>query len=181
MTKAVFLDRDGVINRSFVVEGRPIAPRVFADFRLLPGAERNIAALKRNGFMIAVVTNQPDVAKGLIDSAELARMNQRLLDELDVDLVKVCPHAQDEGCGCRKPAPGMLREAARELRVSLAGSYMVGDRWSDIVAGAAAGCYTIKIERGYSNEEPSQPDAVVGSMAAAVRHIISTEKSHARH
>ena len=74
-----------------------------------------------------------------------------------------------------------LREAAKELRVSLAQSYMVGDRWSDIVAGAAAGCYTIKIERGYSNVKPSQPDAVLRSLAAAVRHIISTEKSHARH
>lgn len=181
MTKAVFLDRDGVINRSFVVDGRPIAPRVFSDFRLLPGAGRSIAALKRNGFMIAVVTNQPDVAKGLIDAPELSRMNQRLLDELGVDLVKVCPHAQDAGCGCRKPAPGMLRQAARELRVALAGSYMVGDRWSDVAAGSAAGCYTIKIERGYSNERPSQPDAVVRSLAGAVRHILSMEKAHARH
>jgi D-glycero-D-manno-heptose 1,7-bisphosphate phosphatase len=175
--KAVFLDRDGVINRSLVFEGRPVAPRTLAEFRLLPRAAREISTLKRHGFRIAVVTNQPDVAKQLILPSALETMNRRLLYELAVDVVKVCPHAQDEGCACRKPAAGMLREAAAELGVTLGRSYMVGDRWSDVEAGRAAGCYTIKIERGWANERPSQPDAVVGSLAAAVQHIVKREKS----
>jgi D-glycero-D-manno-heptose 1,7-bisphosphate phosphatase len=103
-------------------------------------------------------------------------MNRRLLDELEVDVVKVCPHAQDEGCGCRKPAPGMLFEAGDELGIALGRSYMVGDRWSDVEAGKAAGCYTIKIERRWVNERPSRPHAIVGSLSAAVEHILAREK-----
>jgi D-glycero-D-manno-heptose 1,7-bisphosphate phosphatase len=133
--------------------------------------------LKRHGFRIAVVTNQPDVAKGLISLSDLETMNGRLVAELAVDVVKVCAHAQSEGCACRKPAPKMLVDAAAELGVALGRSYMVGDRWSDVEAGRAAGCYTIKIERGWANERPSQPDAVVSSLAAAVQHIVKREKS----
>src|SRR5438477_9468911 len=136
-----------------VVNGRPIAPRRLKEFRLLPGASRNITTLRGRGFKIAVVTNQPDVAKGLIDRDELERMNARLVP-LGADVIKVCAHAQDEGCACRKPKPGMLRAAAKELGVALERSYMIGDRWSDVEAGRAAGCYTVKIERGWVNERP---------------------------
>lgn len=177
MGKAVFLDRDGVINRSLEVQGRPVAPKTLSEFRLLRHAGRNISALKRQGFRIAVVTNQPDVAKKLIALSDLEMMNRRLLEELEVDLVKVCPHAQDEGCECRKPSPKMLLDAAGELGVSMTKSYMVGDRWSDVEAGRAAGCYTIKIERRWANEKPARPDAVVTSLAAAVKHIMNREKA----
>jgi D-glycero-D-manno-heptose 1,7-bisphosphate phosphatase len=177
--RAVFLDRDGVINRSGIVNGRPIAPRRLKEFKLLPGAGRSITTLRRRGFKIAVVTNQPDVAKGLIKREELERMNARLVP-LGADVVKVCLHAQDAGCRCRKPKPGMLRAAAKELGVSLSRSYMVGDRWSDVEAGRAAGCYTVKIERGYANEQPARPDAVVKSLGAAVRHILQRERRRAK-
>ena len=179
MRRAVFLDRDGVINRSLAAKGRPLAPKRLKDFRLLPGAGRNITTLRRRGFKIAVVTNQPDVAKGLIELRELERMNARLLP-LGADLVKVCPHAQDAGCRCRKPKPGMLRAAARELGVSLSRSYMVGDRWSDVEAGRTAGCYTVKIERGWANEQPSRPDAIVKSLGEAVKHILKREGRRAK-
>jgi D-glycero-D-manno-heptose 1,7-bisphosphate phosphatase len=162
-----------------VVKGKPLAPRRLAEFRLLPGARRNITTLRRRGFKIAVVTNQPDVARGLIARDELERMNARLAP-LGADVVKVCAHTQDEGCACRKPKPGMLRAAARELGVALSRSYMVGDRWSDVEAGRAAGCYTVKIERGYVNERPAQPDAVVRSLGAAVRHILQRERRRAK-
>jgi len=175
--KAVFLDRDGVINRSLEVEGRPVAPRTLSEFRLLRHAGRNITALKRLGFRIAVVTNQPDVAKQLIARSDVETMNRRLIEKLRVDVVKRCAHAQDEGCACRKPAPGMLLEAGAELGISIGKSYMVGDRWSDVEAGRAAGCYTIKIERNWANEKPTRPDATVTSLAAAVEHIINREKA----
>src|SRR5690349_20874574 len=145
-----------------------MAPRRLKDFRLLPGARRNITSLRRRGFGVVVVTNQPDIAKGLIDPGALEQMNARLVP-LGTDLIKVCPHAQGAGCRCRKPRPGMLRAAARQLGVALKRSYMVGDRWSDVEAGRAAGCYTVKIERGYANERPARPDAVVKSLGAAVR------------
>ena len=177
--KAVFLDRDGVINRAIVVEGRPYAPRRLAQFRLMPGARANVIRLRRAGFRVVVVTNQPDVAKKLIDPLDLERMNKRLIEELQVDAVRVCAHAQGEGCGCRKPRPGMLIEAAIEFGIDLHRSYMVGDRWSDVEAGHAAGCYTLKIERGYVNDRPVHPDAVVPTFSHAVKHIIRRERDYA--
>ncbi len=112
--KAVFLDRDGVINRAIVVGGRPYAPRKFGEFRLMPGARASVIRLREAGLGVVVVTNQPDVAKKLIEPEALERMNRRLIAELAGDAVKVCAHAQDAGCACRKPRPGMLLEAADE-------------------------------------------------------------------
>ena len=178
LNRAVFLDRDGVVNRSLRVDGRPIAPRRYAEFRLAPGAVRLIPLLKREGFTIIVITNQPDVAKGLISMPELDRMNNRVL-AIGVDAVKICMHSQDAACHCRKPAPGMILEAASEFCIDTRTSYLVGDRWSDIEAGHSAGCYTIKIERHWANERPSCPDAVVKSLSSAVRHILSMERSNA--
>jgi D-glycero-D-manno-heptose 1,7-bisphosphate phosphatase len=179
LRRAVFLDRDGVLNRAIVRGGRPLAPRALSDFRLLPRAARNVAALRNFGFRVIVVTNQPDVARKLIAPVELARMNDRIIRTLAVDGLKVCAHGQDEGCGCRKPNPGMLLEAASEHDIELRTSYMVGDRWSDIEAGKRAGCYTIKIERGYVNDKAVRADAVVHSLSAAVKHISNREKRHA--
>ena len=177
--RAVFLDRDGVINRAIVVDGRPYAPRSFGEFRLMPGARACVGRLRAAGLKVVVVTNQPDVARKLIDPAELEKMNQRLISELAVDAVKVCAHRQDEGCNCRKPRPGMLVAAAAELGIALGRSYMVGDRWSDVEAGHAAGCYTLKIERGYVNDRPVDADAVVRTFAQAVNHIIRRERDNA--
>ncbi|MBI2317039.1 MAG: HAD family hydrolase [Betaproteobacteria bacterium] len=177
--KAVFLDRDGVINRAIVVDGRPYAPRKFSEFRLMPGARAGLARLRKAGLGVVVVTNQPDVARKLIDPEDLDRMNRRLITELAVDAVKVCAHRQDEGCNCRKPRPGMLLDAAAELGIDLQRSYMVGDRWSDVEAGHAAGCYTLKIERGYANDRPARADAVVRTFAQAVNHIIHRERNYA--
>ena len=177
--KAVFLDRDGVINRAIVIDGRPYAPRRLAEFRLMPRVLDHIARLRDLGFLVVVVTNQPDVAKKLIELPQLEAMNCRLRTELKVDAIKVCPHAQDEGCDCRKPKPGLLVAAAAELRIDLARSYMVGDRWNDVEAGNAAGCYTLKIERGYINDRPVHADAVVQTLSQAVRHIIHREANHA--
>ena len=103
--KAVFLDRDGVINRAIVVDGRPYAPRNFGEFRLMPGARAGVARLRKAGFGVVVVTNQPDVAKKLIDPAELERMNQRLMAEFAVDAVKVCAHGQEHAAWLRHWCP----------------------------------------------------------------------------
>lgn len=172
---AVFLDRDGVLNRALVRDGKAYAPRSMRDFRLLPGTAKAVAALRGAGFRTVVVTNQPDIGNGLVDRATVEAMNDRLRSRTGVDDIMVCPHRQDMGCACRKPAPGMLLSAARH-GIDLGRSYMVGDRWSDVAAGRAAGCFTIFIDRGYREGCPETPDAVAASLPAAVGLILSRSR-----
>lgn len=169
---AVFLDRDGVINRSEIRDGKAYAPRRLADFRLLPGVVGAVNALKSAGFLIVVVTNQPDIGNGLVDPAVVEAMHARLRARLPVDAIEMCAHRQDEGCSCRKPKPGLLRRAARRLAIDLPRSFMVGDRWSDVVAGRMAGCYTVFVNRAYRESAPTAPDAIVSSLPAAARRIL---------
>lgn len=168
---AVFLDRDGVLSRSEVRDGKPYAPTRLEDFGLLPDAGPALTALKKAGFLLVVVTNQPDVGNGLVDRAEVDRMNDALADTLPVDAIKTCFHAQSAGCTCRKPEPGMLLEAAEELSIDLSGSFMVGDRWNDIEAGRAAGCRTVFIDRHYGERKPANQDFTTDSLDGAARYI----------
>jgi len=181
LPRAVFLDRDGVISRSEVRGGKPYAPRRLDDFRLLPGVPKAVAALKRAGFLVVVVTNQPDIGNGLVQASVVEAMHARLRSRVSVDDIRVCPHRQDAGCSCRKPKPGMLRAAARRWNIDFKNSYMVGDRAGDIVAGNAAGCYTLLINRRYSEPLPSAPDRTVRSLPAAVRFILSREHKESLH
>ena len=171
--RAVFLDRDGVINRSEVREGKPFAPRGLAEFRLLPGAAESIRALKRAGLLVIVVTNQPDIGNGLVEPSVVDAMHTRLRNKLCVDDVRMCPHRQDAGCACRKPKPGMLLDAARQWQIALAHSFMVGDRWGDILAGQSVGCYTIFIDRGYREPRLATADGRAKSLNSAARLILS--------
>ncbi len=170
--RAVFLDRDGVLNRSFVRDGKPYAPRCLADFRLLPRVGHAVQRLKDVGFMVVVVTNQPDIGNGFVDPAAVAAMNDLLMARVAVDEVLVCPHKQTEGCDCRKPRPGMLLEAAKRHGLNLSASFMVGDRGGDIVAGLRAGCYTLLVQRGYAELLLERPHVVVPSLPAAVTVIL---------
>jgi D-glycero-D-manno-heptose 1,7-bisphosphate phosphatase len=152
---------------------RPYAPRRLTDFRLLPGVKGAVTALKDVGFLVIVVTNQPDLASGLVAREVVDAMHARLRVALPVDAIEVCPHAEHEGCDCRKPAPGLLVRAAERLSVDLRRSWMVGDRWKDIVAGRQAGCCTVFVDRGYRERRGDDADLVVGSLPAAVPHIIA--------
>ena len=173
LRRAVFLDRDGVINRCEVRNGKPYAPRRLEDFRLLPGVKNAVRALKRAKFLVIVVTNQPDIGNGLISKITVEAMHQWLERHLHVNDIKFCPHRQDENCGCRKPKPGMLLEAAKQWNIDLGNSYMVGDRCSDVIAGQSAGCYTIFINRGYREGKCPKPDRMINSLPAAVRLILT--------
>lgn len=173
LRSAVFLDRDGVINRSAVRNGKPYAPRRLEDFRLLPGAARAIRNLKQAGLLVIVVTNQPDVGNGLVDASVVESMHDKLRQVSPVDDILVCPHRQDAGCRCRKPKPGLLVEAAKKWKIDLENSFMVGDRWGDIVAGQSAGCYTIFINRHYKEPQQTEPDDRAASLPAAARLIVS--------
>lgn len=178
--RAVFLDRDGVLNRSAVRNGKPYAPRLLSEFHLLPGAARAVADLKRAGFLVVVVTNQPDVGHGLISRETLEAMHQRLRKRTKVDDILVCPHRQDAGCACRKPKPGLISKAIRRWKIERNGSYMVGDRWNDIVAGKRAGLYTVHVNRGYAEDLIVLPDEVAGSLRQAVKHILSHDSRRPR-
>lgn len=172
MRAAVFLDRDGVLNGCLVRNGKPYAPRTAAQFRLLPGVRSGVHALREAGYLIVVVTNQPDIGNGLVDPAVVEAMHDRLRAALAPDSIEVCPHSQDAGCDCRKPKPGLLARAAARLGIDPARSFMVGDRWSDVAAGAAFGCCTVLVQRGYAEALRVPPDIVVGSMPAAARAIL---------
>ncbi len=175
LNRAVFLDRDGVLNRAKVRNGKPYAPRSLRDFRLLPNAGAAVGRLKDAGFLVIVVTNQPDIGNGLVDPAEVEAMNARLTDRVPVDGLMMCPHRQDEGCACRKPRPGMILEAARKWSIDLGASYLIGDRESDIVAGRTAGCSTILVDRRHGEGCRIAPDARAPSLAAAVNGILLSE------
>lgn len=171
--RAVFLDRDGVISRSEVRGGKPYAPRTLEKFRLLPRVAESVRSLKRAGFLVIVVTNQPDIGNGLVSAAVVEAMHAKLRSRVAVDDIRVCPHRQDAGCDCRKPRPGLLLAAAKDWNIDLKRSCMVGDRDSDIVAGKAAGCYTLLINRHYLESRHAAPDRVARSLAAGVRTIIA--------
>ncbi len=171
--RAIFLDRDGVLNRSLLRDGKAYAPRQLSEFRLLPGAARAVAQLKKAGYLTVVVTNQPDVGHGLMSRRTLAAMHAQLKRAVPVDAIMACPHRQDAGCRCRKPKPGLINRAIRRFRIDPARSFMIGDRWSDVVAGRAAGLYTIFISRGYAEPLKERPDLTVRSLPQATRHILN--------
>jgi len=173
--RAVFLDRDGVINRTFVRDGKPFPPTTLQELEVLPGVAEALHALKQHGYKLLVVTNQPDVARGKQSRQMVDAMHQALSARLPLDDILVCYHTDKDKCDCRKPMPGMLLEAAKKHNIDLAASFMVGDRWRDIEAGYNAGCKTILIDYGYSERSPAHaPDLRVGSLREAADWIIGS-------
>jgi len=175
--RAVFLDRDGVINRSVVRDGRPYPPANLVDFEILPGVAEALFQLKDAGFMLVVATNQPDVGRGTQRRDIVEAMHARLLKELPIDDIKVCWELDSPQCTSYKPKPGMLLAAAEEHKINLASSYMVGDRWRDVGAGKAAGCFTIFIDRGYAETLRQTPDATCADLGEAATIILRHAKS----
>jgi D-glycero-D-manno-heptose 1,7-bisphosphate phosphatase len=166
-SRAVFLDRDGVLNETFVRDGVAYPPATPAETRILSGVSQAIAALKKLGFLLIVVTNQPDVARGTQTAAGVEAINQVLAGALPLDEFRVCAHDNRDNCSCRKPEPGMLLAAAETHNIDLRRSFMIGDRASDVLAGAAAGCRTILIERSYSRVDTCRPDFKAADLLAA--------------
>jgi D-glycero-D-manno-heptose 1,7-bisphosphate phosphatase len=170
--RGVFLDRDGVLNRAVMRHGSPYPPSNLDELEITPHAGHDLAELKKLGFVLVVVTNQPDVGRGSQSREAVQQIHQALRNALPVDAILVCYHGDDEGCGCRKPKPGMLLQAASEYAIDLSNSYLVGDRWRDIDAGHRAGCTTILIDFGYAEQKPAiEPHARVGSLREAVAWI----------
>jgi D-glycero-D-manno-heptose 1,7-bisphosphate phosphatase len=178
--RAVFLDRDGVINRALERASKPYPPRTLAEFEILPEVPAACARLKAAGFLLVVVTNQPDVGRGTIKQELVETIHDEMRRRLPIDRVEVCYHPGQglSDCDCRKPKPGMLRRAAQALGVALEQSWMVGDRWRDVDCGRAAGCRTIFINRGYAEELRQKPDFSAGNLAEAADIIIREINYH---
>lgn len=145
-SKAIFLDRDGVINKAKIIDGLAYSPRKLEEFEFLPDVKEAVAGFKKKGYLVIVVTNQPEISRGLLKQEDLDRMHTHLKSELDVDDIMVCHHDDHHNCDCRKPKPGMLLDATRKWGIDIRNSYMVGDRWKDIEAGKRAGCRTVLIK-----------------------------------
>jgi D-glycero-D-manno-heptose 1,7-bisphosphate phosphatase len=173
--RAVFLDRDGVINANLERDGRPVAPTSLAEFRILPGVEEAVRRLKEHGYLVIVITNQPDVANGLTERATVEAMHDVIHARMPVDDIRTCFHNDSDGCECRKPKPGLVLAAAAEHHIDLARSYVVGDRWRDVEAGRAAGCFTIFIDYSYKQDGPNFPDQVAKSLAEAAAFILGRD------
>jgi D-glycero-D-manno-heptose 1,7-bisphosphate phosphatase len=176
--RAVFLDRDGVLNHSLLEDGKPVPPRSVGDVEIPPGVKEACERLRAAGFMLIVVTNQPEIARGSLTREAVDAIHDDLDDRLALDEIVLCPHDDPDDCGCRKPKPGMLLDAAGRHDLDLARSYLVGDRWGDIEAGKAAGCATVFIDHGYDERRPESPDAVVQALPEAASWILETDARH---
>ncbi len=166
------MDRDGVINRAFVREGKSYPPASLEEVEILPQVQWALNNLKTTGYLLIVVTNQPDVATGKTSKLAVDEINSYLANSLPIDEFRTCYHDDKDGCHCRKPLPGALLDAAIAYQIDLKNSFMIGDRWKDIEAGAAAGCKTFFINYGYHEKQPDYPDFIVSSLAEAAEIII---------
>lgn len=172
MRRAVFLDRDGVINRAMVRNGKPYPPATVNEVEILPGVADALGELHDAGFMLIVVTNQPDVARGATPMAVVEEINHYLDNCLPLDEFRTCYHDGVDGCDCRKPLPGALLSAAQQHGIDLGESYMVGDRWRDTEAGVRAGCKTIFIDYGYDEPQPEYFSFSATSIKEAAKIIL---------
>jgi D-glycero-D-manno-heptose 1,7-bisphosphate phosphatase len=173
LKRAVFLDRDGVLNEPVVRDGRPYPPHSEAEVEIVAGAAAALGRLKALGLPLIVVTNQPDVARGTQTAEAVEAIHRRLGRELPLDEFLCCYHDDRDGCACRKPKPGLILDGAARYGADLARSFLIGDRWRDVDAGQAAGCRTIWIDRGYRERRPAHaPDARVGLLGEAVEWIV---------
>jgi D-glycero-D-manno-heptose 1,7-bisphosphate phosphatase len=182
--RAIFLDRDGVINRPVIRDGKPYTPSSVDEFEILPGVTEACQILKRLGFLLVIATNQPDVGRGTLALEAVKTIHRWLLQQLPIDRMMVCFHggaAFGDPCDCRKPQPGMLLEAAATLKIDLAKSFMIGDRWRDVDCGYNAGCQTIFIDWGYEEKLNREPDLRARDLLGAAQLIEQLDqKNNAR-
>ena len=168
--RAVFFDRDGVVNKVILRDEKPFSPRTLEEFVLTEGVRETVSILKRKGYKAILISNQPEVARGRITRDTLDQMMQRVNGEVALDDIFICLHDDDDHCVCRKPKPGMILEASRKWKIDLRASYVIGDTWKDMEAGKAAGCKTILLDAVYNRDVRS--DFRVTSLAEAVDIIL---------
>lgn len=175
--RAVFLDRDGVINLAPVVSGLPKSPMNVDELEIDKDAAKSVRDLRHLGFLIFVVTNQPEIARGNLSLSNMQAINEMISKQIEIDEIKFCPHDDGDHCHCRKPQPGMILELAKKYSVDLDRSFMIGDRKKDMEAAFSAGVKAIQIDRGYSEGVSNRAIAISSSLPSAVRVIKRLEGS----
>jgi len=178
---AVFLDRDGVLNEVAVENDTPRSPRSAEELHVVANAAEELSRLRHAGYLLVVVSNQPDIARGLVTASAVQGMHAKLEAALPVDAVYFCPHDTTDRCNCRKPEPGMLLTAERDHSLALDASWLIGDRWVDIAAAHSAKVRSVLIDRPWSWEPTSsgapppglEPDERVADLSAAVAVILA--------
>jgi D-glycero-D-manno-heptose 1,7-bisphosphate phosphatase len=171
--RAVFLDRDGVINKALFKNGISHPPQNLQEFEYFSDAQKTCQELEKAGFILIVVTNQPDVARGTQTKEMCETIHQKIKKDLPVRAIFACYHDDQDACLCRKPKPGLLQEGAQQFGIDLKASFMVGDRWRDVEAGRSAGCKTVLIENPYSQAEKCTPDLKVKNLSEAGTWILA--------
>lgn len=171
--KAIFLDRDGVLNNAIIKNGKPYPPASVNEVTIPKDVQNALQILKSAGYLLIGATNQPDVARGTTQKATVEAINAKLMAELPLDEIRVCYHDDADNCECRKPSPGLLTQAAEEHGIDLANSIMIGDRWKDIDAGQQAGCKSIWINNNYLEKKPASPDFTAANLSEAAAWIIN--------
>ncbi len=170
--RAVFLDRDGVLNRALVRNGQPFPPVPPSDHEIVPDTAA-LGELKALGCLLLVVTNKPDVARGTQTREIVDAIHDRLKAVVPVDDIFVCYHTDGDQCDCRNREPGLIFRAGEKYGIDLVDSYLIGDRWRDIEAGERAGCKTVLIAHGYLEPGPRLGPAMrVPSLRAAADWIV---------
>ena len=174
MKPAIFFDRDGVLNKIVERDGKPASPRKPDELVIVPEAAEVIAAARALGFRIFVVTNQPDVRRGLMSDCALDAIHDKLASSLSIDAIAACRHDNADACACRKPKPGLILALAAQHDIDLAASYMIGDQDRDIACGKAAGVHTVLLSRPYNSRTGA--DHVLESLSQLI--AVMDEASH---
>lgn len=169
---AIFLDRDGVLNKLIMRNGKAQAPYTIDEFELYPGVIEALEIIKAKNYLAIVVTNQPDVSRGWVPLESVELINNKIRELLPIDDIKICFHENHHNCHCRKPLPGMLLDAAKEWNIDLISSFMIGDRFGDIGAGHKAGCKTILIGKGDEQKNFPDPDYRADLLIDAIKQVI---------
>jgi D-glycero-D-manno-heptose 1,7-bisphosphate phosphatase len=171
---AIFLDRDGVLNAVVWRDGKAASPRSVEELLIEPDAHAALTALKAAGYLLLVVTNQPDIGRGLMTGAVLDALHARLSLALPLDAIAACRHDNADDCHCRKPKPGLILDLAVRFGVDLGRSWLVGDQDRDIQCGQAAGCQTILLERPYNSGRKANADHTLATLSQTVSVIVDT-------
>ncbi len=174
---AVFLDRDGVVNAVNLINRKPYPPSNLDEVRVLDGVRESVERFELNGLTVVVVTNQPDIANGLTTFELVKKIHQRITQLTGIRYFYVCHHNSEAKCICRKPKPGLLTNAASDLKLDLKNSFMVGDRWSDITAGQSVGCTNFFVNNDYLEPKPALPYIEVKSLIQASNYILENFQS----
>jgi D-glycero-D-manno-heptose 1,7-bisphosphate phosphatase len=172
--RAIFLDRDGVLNRAIVRNNKPYPPSSLDELEIPSEVLPALQSAAQRGFLLVGVSNQPDVARGTVSREVVEGINRHLLRTLPLAEILICCHDDRDACACRKPKPGLLLQAAEKYQIDLPASFIVGDRWRDVEAGRRAGCTTVWIDYHYDEAPPASPDHTVASFSEAIQYILQT-------